>query len=285
MGIIADLETAPREVYCGAIGFITPSKEAVFNVPIRTVVIEQQSGKATYGVGGGITWDSTSEGEYDEVIEKAKLLEIDRPEFQLLESFLLHEGEYFLLEEHLHRLQNSAQYFGFHIYLEEIKKALLDFAHLHRSTMLKVRFLLAKNREISIEGQLITKPETTVKVMLADGPIDRNNPFLYHKTTNREIYSPFQKNKPTSVFDVLLWNEDHELTEFTNGNVVLEIDDLLWTPPVNSGLLAGTFRERLIKNGEIQEKILTVADLKKSSRIWFINSVRKWLEVELIEKP
>lgn len=285
MGIIADLETAPREVYCGAIGFITPNKEAVFNVPIRTVVIEQQSGKATYGVGGGITWDSTSKGEYDEVIEKAKLLEVDRPEFQLLESFLLQEGEYFLLEEHLHRLQSSAQYFGFQFHLEDTQKALLDFAKLNSQAVLKVRFLLAKSGAITIEGQPITKPETILKVMLADEPIDHGNPFVYHKTTNREIYSHFQRNKPAPVFDVLLWNEDRELTEFTNGNIVLEIDGVFWTPPVKSGLLAGTFRERLIKNGEVQEKVLTLADLTKSSKIWFINSVRKWLEVELLLIP
>ena len=73
-----------------------------------------------------------------------------------------------------------------------------------------------------------------------------------------------------------------ELTEFTNGNVVLELDGLLWTPPINSGLLAGTFREMLIKTGKIREKTLTIDDLKKSSKIWFINSVREWLEVQLI---
>jgi para-aminobenzoate synthetase/4-amino-4-deoxychorismate lyase len=282
MEIIADLETTPRHVYCGAIGFITPNNEAIFNVPIRTVVIEQQSGKATYGVGGGITWDSTSEDEYDEVIEKAKLLEVDRPEFQLLESFLLQEGEYFLFEEHLHRLQSSAQYFGFQLNLENIKKTLLDFAYLNRQARLKVRFLVTKNNEMTVEGQPLTQQMSPLKVTIADEPIDRDNPFLYHKTTNRKIYAPFQKNKPSLAFDVLLWNNDRELTEFTNGNIVLEIDGLLWTPPINSGLLAGTFRENLIKNGEIQEKVLTLADLNKSSRIWFINSVRKWLEVELL---
>ena len=81
MDIIAELETSPRDVYCGAIGFITPNKEAIFNVPIRTVVIEQKTGKATYGVGGGITWDSTAKGEYDEILAKASLLEEDRPEY------------------------------------------------------------------------------------------------------------------------------------------------------------------------------------------------------------
>lgn len=143
MGIIEDLETTPREVYCGAIGYITPDKEAVFNVPIRTVVIDRQSGKATYGVGGGITWDSTVEGEYNEILEKASVLVEDRPEFQLLESFLLEEGEYFLLEEHLDRLQSSAQYFGFPFKLADVKRTLYECAGQNGHGKLKVRLLLA----------------------------------------------------------------------------------------------------------------------------------------------
>jgi len=74
MKIIADLETLPREVYCGTIGYITPDREAVFNVPIRTAVIDARTGAATYGVGGGITWDSTPEDEYEEALVKARLL-------------------------------------------------------------------------------------------------------------------------------------------------------------------------------------------------------------------
>ncbi|AGK53972.1 aminodeoxychorismate synthase component I [Bacillus sp. 1NLA3E] len=283
MKIIADLETTSRDVYCGAIGFITPNKKAIFNVPIRTVVIDQQTGKATYGVGGGITWDSTTEDEYDEIITKASLLEEDRPEFQLLESILLDNGHYFLLEEHLNRLKNSALYFGFSFQLANVVNTLNYFASQNNKGLLKVRFLLSKNGEITTETQLITQPTgVPIKVMVAEEPVKKNNPFLYHKTTNRKIYSGFQMKKPADVFDVLLWNEDEELTEFTNGNIVLEIDGIHWTPPVNSGLLAGTFRELLIKNGEILEKTLTVNDLKNCNKVWFINSVRKWLEVDLI---
>ncbi len=283
MDIIADLEAAPREVYCGAIGYITPNKEAIFNVPIRTVVIEQQSGKATYGVGGGITWDSTAEGEYQEVITKTSVLEENRPRFQLLESLLLNEGEYFLMKEHLDRLENSAKYFGFPFDSEHALKTLSNFASQNHLGVLKVRFLLEKNGDMTIEGQPIAQLKTPLKVTLADEPVEKNNLFLYHKTSNREIYNRFQRNFP-NVFDVLLWNEDGELTEFTNGNVVVEIDGIMWTPPVQSGLLAGTFREMLMKQEEIHEKVVTVADLKKSTKIWFINSVRKWIEVQFSEQ-
>lgn len=281
MNIIADLENTPREVYCGAIGYITPKREAVFNVPIRTVIIEEQTGIATYGVGGGITWDSTAQGEYDEVITKANVLKKKNPAFQLLESLLLKEGEYFLLHEHLNRLEKSARYFGFPFHLDNINKALRNFATENRHGELKIRFLLDRNGEITIEGQSIGQPNRPLQVILSDEPLDKDNPFLYHKTTNRTVYSYFQEKHP-HVFDVLLWNEDGELTEFTNGNLVLEIDGTYWTPPVQSGLLAGTYRQSLLEQGKIQEKILTVEDLEKAQKIWFINSVRKWIEVQRI---
>lgn len=282
MKVIADLESTPREVYCGAIGFISPNKEAVFNVPIRTVIIDHQSGKASYGVGGGITWDSTTEGEYHEILAKAKLLKEKMVEFQLLESLLLEDGEYFLLEKHLNRLSHSAQYFGFNSRTGEIQKRLDVFSNENNDGLLKVRLLVTKEGEIKIEGQPITQIDTPLKVILADEPIDKNDPFLYHKTTNREIYTKFQSKKPADVFDVLLWNQDEELTEFTNGNVVVEIDGHYWTPPISSGLLAGTFRDSLIKKGEIREKIIKLAELKTCTKIWFINSVRKWIEVEFL---
>ncbi|MGM0903840.1 MAG: aminodeoxychorismate synthase component I [Bacillota bacterium] len=282
MEIIADLETTPREVYCGAIGYITPSKEAIFNVPIRTVLIEQETGKATYGVGGGVTWDSTSEGEYHEVLAKASLLTANRPEFQLLESLLLHEGQYFLLEEHLQRLENTATYFGYQYSRERVEKDLAELAASTSGDKVKVRLLVAKDGKITLDPHPLSPFEESLTIMLADEPVDKNNLFLYHKTTNREIYSYFQRKKPAGVFDVLLWNKNGELTEFTNGNVVLEMADCYLTPPVESGLLAGTYREMLIKSGEIQERILTRGDLQKSKRIWFINSVRKWVEVRLI---
>jgi para-aminobenzoate synthetase / 4-amino-4-deoxychorismate lyase len=280
MNVISNLESTPREVYCGAIGFISPDMEAVFNVPIRTVVIEQETGKATYGVGGGITWDSTTEDEYDEILAKASLLQVERPEFQLLESLLLEQGEYFLLAEHLNRLNNSASYFGFEHNIEEIEKALVDFAAEHGSEKLKVRLLVARNGAISVEGNPLGNPLAPLKVSLATQPVNEENPFLYHKTTNRVVYTEAQNKMSHELFDVLLWNNKGELTEFTNGNVVLEIEGKCWTPPVESGLLLGTFREMLLKSGEISEKTLTVGDLKECTKVWFINSVRKWLEVE-----
>jgi para-aminobenzoate synthetase / 4-amino-4-deoxychorismate lyase len=176
MNIIADLEPQPREVYCGAIGYITPSKEAVFNVPIRTVLIDQESGIATYGVGGGITWDSTTESEYEEVLAKASLLEEDRPEFELLESLLLEHGKYYLLKEHLERLRRSAKYFGFSVDMECIQMKLDEFAS-QNNGKLKVRLLVNKKGEVTMDAQPVLAPLTPIKVMLAGKPVETENPF------------------------------------------------------------------------------------------------------------
>jgi len=75
MQIIRELERFPRGAYTGAIGLLQPGgDEAVFNVAIRTVVIDMQGSVATFGVGGGVTIDSTAAGEYEECMVKSRFL-------------------------------------------------------------------------------------------------------------------------------------------------------------------------------------------------------------------
>ena len=70
MQILADLEEAPREIYCGTIGWAAPDGRAEFNVAIRTLMVE--AGRATLNVGGGVVHDSTAQGEYEEALWKAR---------------------------------------------------------------------------------------------------------------------------------------------------------------------------------------------------------------------
>lgn len=280
MEIIADIENSPREVYCGAIGFITPESEAVFNVPIRTVVIDKETGKAEYGVGGGITWDSELSEEYDEAFLKAKLLTVERPAYKLLESIKLSDGEYYLLNDHIDRMKQSAEYFDYRFSELYLRDRLQKYAEINHGTLQKVRVLLHENGEIEVSGQAIKLLDPEFKAILAEAPISSANPFLFHKTTNRDVYEGFQMNNP-DFQDVLLWNEEGFITEFTNGNVVVKINGDLYTPPVESGLLAGTFRQELIRKKEIKVKNISKADLNNAEEIWFINSVRGKLKVNL----
>ncbi len=282
MEIIAQLEQEPRDVYSGAIGYITPEWDAIFNVPIRTVTIDHRDEKAIYGAGSGITLNSAKSEEYNEVLAKAKVLETKRPHFELLETIGLFHGELYLLDEHLRRLQRSATYFDYPFNREVIKRKLYSFAKKHSQNNYRVRLLLHKEGTCTVEGYPIQLHDSTErkKVVLAKSPIQKENVFLYHKTTYRDMYEE-HKQTETKLFDVLLWNEDGEVTEFTTGNIVVEMDQQRFTPPVQSGLLAGTFREVLLREGKIKERTIRIEDLKKCASIWFINSVRKWVRVKL----
>lgn len=282
MNYIAALEQTPREVYCGAIGFITPDKDAIFNVPIRTVVIDKEMETARYGVGGGITWDSTFEGEYRELQTKAEVLTAKRPVFNLLESLKLEDGQYPLLSYHLARLQDSSDYFHFPGNIEEIEWELMKLAKKYPKGIYKIRLLLDEKGLLELQAQKAVTTEEPVKCMLASSPVDSKNPFLFHKTTHRKVYEKAGENLPKELFSVLLWNEKQQLTEFTIGNLVVEKDGRFFTPPISCGLLAGTFRQYLLDQKLIEEKILDKQDLKNCDAIWFVNSVRGWLVVELV---
>ena len=287
--IIAALEDSPRGVYCGAIGYVTPQGQAIFNVPIRTVVVDCARGTAECSVGGGITWDSTAADEYAETLIKARFLGSQTASFDLLETLLLHNGQYAFYERHMQRLVRSAAYFGFALAPAVVADALSRYALEHPNTIRRMRLLADASGQVRVESMLLdsapanwlTPPANALpfSVALTKTPVDRRNPFLFHKTTARAIYDEQAALHP-QAFDVLLCNHDGELTEFTRGNLVLEKAGRLLTPPVRCGLLAGTLRAELLERGVISEALLHPDDLGCASSVWFINGVRGWVPVK-----
>jgi len=263
MQIIRELEPFPRGVYTGAIGLLKPGGDCVFNVAIRTVVVDTESGMATFGVGGGVTIDSTAEREYEECLVKSRFLHSQPMEFQLFESILLEDGDYFLLPEHLERLKDSAQYFGFRFVgtrinadLERIKTEGGSF---------KVRLVLFKDGKIETQVTPMELLTEMKPVVLATEPVNSSDRFLFHKTTRRR-----------SGDDVIFWNERGEITESSIANIVVPIDGQLFTPPIECGLLPGVFRNHLLAEGKIKERVITIEEFQNAPEFFLINSVRKW---------
>jgi para-aminobenzoate synthetase/4-amino-4-deoxychorismate lyase len=282
MEIIRELEPSPRGVYTGTLGFLRPGGDATFNVAIRTVVIDSELGEATFGVGGGITYDSTAESEYEECLVKSSFLNTAPIEFQLLESLLLENGEWFLLERHLARMRATADYFGFRFDETEVSSE-LNRINSDRSGRWKVRLLLAKDGSCNAEAiELRTPCEEPLRAGLATEAVDTNDRFLFHKTTNRVVYEQALASR-SDCEDVILWNENGEVTESTIANVVVVIGDDYFTPPLASGLLAGTFREELLANGKIRERVIYRDELKQAREIYLINSVQRWRKVLFVE--
>jgi para-aminobenzoate synthetase/4-amino-4-deoxychorismate lyase len=281
MEIITRLESSPRGLYTGSIGYIAPDRKAQFNVAIRTAVIHLTDGTAEYGTGGGIVWDSTAESEYRECLLKGSVVLQEEPEFSLLETLLWEpEEEYFLLEYHLRRLRDSAGYFDIPYSDELMVRTLSARAASFSKTRRRVRLLLGKNGSPSVESAEISFSNSgrTLTLKKAEKPVDSSDPFLFHKTTHRRTYDEARHPVP-DCDDVVLWNEKGEVTETTTANLVVEWGNRLITPPMHCGLLAGTFRAWLLDHGRIEESPVSFSMLEKTKKIFAVNSVQKWQRV------
>jgi len=287
MEIIAALETAPRGVYCGAIGYAGPG-EVCFNVAIRTVTVDRASGAMVCGVGGGVTWPSVAQAEFAEAMNKAQFLTRPPPRYELFETLLLESGQYVLRARHSLRLAASAVAldFRFDASIEAALEGALDAYAAERPTgRHRVRLRLARDGRVAIDGSTMGAADTEpVSVVLASEPIAREDRLLYHKTTQRELYERHLAAHP-GRFDVLLWNREGQLTEFTRGNLIVELDGRLCTPPLDCGLLPGTMRAELLDRGAIEERVIALADLDRATGLWFVNSVRGRLAVRLAAAP
>ena len=202
-------------------------------------------------------------------------------DFSLLETMRLNEGTIVRLERHLSRLAGSARQFGYAYDESRIREAVVETVRAHPRGRWRVRLLVARDGAPTIECVPYTPDPRAWRVTFASDPVDSLDPFLANKTTHREVYDSARRAHP-DMDDVILSNERGEITEGTRANVVVEIDGVRYTPPLASGLLGGAFRGELIASGDIQERLLTRADLTKSSRLWLINSVREWIDAVLV---
>ena len=257
MEIIDATEHKPREVYCGAIGYIH-GDEMIFSVPIR--ILQKKNGETEYryDAGSAITWSSTAEDEWNETLTKAKFLETD---FSLIETGITD------FEMHIARLKNSAKVLGF-TWNSDIEKIKFNPSIVNRIE-------LFKDGHFEVTTRAIPAPKVNPKVRIAH-KVNSANPFLYHKTS---IRLPF----PKDVFDEICVNEKGELTEGTFTNIGVQLNGTIYTPPVECGLLNGVTRQKLLHDGKIKEKILYPSDLQNAEKIYCFNSVRGMIEVELCE--
>ena len=290
MRIIADVEDAPRGVYCGAIGYSGPDA-SVFNVPIRTMVLEE--GKGEMGIGSGIIFDSDPEAEWQETLLKGNFLTRHQPDFQLIETLLWQPGSgYWLIDEHLDRLADSAAYFLFGCDKEQVIAQLAAQARTFDSPM-RVRLLLHRDGKLSVAAtELDTNARPEIEPAAGSGPLpkvlfskQRTDPesiHLFHKTTQRQLYIEERQQALDKGFvDVLFVNKSGEVTEGSISNIFITVigDDTLLTPPVNCGLLGGTFRRFLLDQGRAVEKVLTREDLRHADAVYVGNSVRGLVQV------
>ena len=275
MKIIKDSEPQPRGVYCGTIGLLLPNGRRIFNVAIRTIQLHQ--GKAIYGVGGGITWDSTWESEYREVHQKAAVLYRKQARFKLITTGRISQKQLLFEDQHLERLTKASRYFAYPFDPEELRQKIEEECRACASHQdYRLRISLSKSGEIELSRQILTPLSPSFcKAKLCLQEADLNQAFTYFKTTHRPHLSLGKQ-------EIIYHNAAGELLETSIGNLVLKIDGKLYTPPINLGILSGIYRQHLLGKGQVEEKILTLADLNQAEAVYGCNAVRGLYELEVI---
>jgi para-aminobenzoate synthetase/4-amino-4-deoxychorismate lyase len=286
MEIIGDLEKGKRAVYCGAIGYSSPKGRSVFSVPIRTLQKNALGKQWQYRVGSGVVWDSSLEEEWRECRDKCGFLTARRPDHRLFESLLFSKGTFLYLQEHRSRLFDSARYFGFIADKKAWDRTILAIKkNLARSKGLnKVRIFSDKNGVFSWDAEPIIagKPDGKAMAVISGTAIDPANPLLFHKTTIRPWYDRSVTGlRRVRYFDVIHLNTRGELTEGGRSNLFAQINGVLYTPPVECGLLPGVLRARLLREKKCTEKVLYPEDIEKAEAIYCGNSVRGLVAVEV----
>ena len=282
---IRALEHGPRGVYCGAVGVVRPgvapgSVAATFNVAIRTVTAQGRALRC--GIGSGITADATVAGEWQEWRHKRAFLERASEPFDLLETLALEQGALRDLDRHLARLARAARHFGYPWNESSARRALADMVQAHPQGLWRVRVLLNAQGEVQAQAFAMEPTLGPVKLVLAAQPFTvAQSEFVRFKTTRRAHYDAAAPAAP-GVFDTLLWNEARELTECSRGNIAVRLDGRWVTPPLSSGLLDGIGREVALADGRLQEAMVRVEDLPRATGLAFLNSLRGWIEAELV---
>lgn len=279
--LIADYETEPRGVYCGAIGSLSPDGEALFNVAIRSPIIFRD-GSGEMGIGSGVVYDSVGGKEYDECLLKMKFLTDPPKTFELIETLLWEQdGGFWLADRHFERLGASAQYFSFKLDEAAARTALeREVATAGRDQpRLRVRLLLAEDGRVTVASAPLpaARPDAVMRYVVSPTRLDSADAFLFHKTTRRELYDQEWKHYSDTMGadEVIYLNEHGQLAEGSRTNIFVDRGDgQLVTPPLPAGLLPGVLRAELLTTGRAVEGILTLQDLVAAKTVYLGNSVR-----------
>lgn len=281
MQLLAKIEDQPRGIYTGSIGYFS-REESVFNVAIRTLTLSGRS--ATMGVGSGIVIDSDPAAEFRECRLKAEFLTRTADPFSLIET-MLWDGAFPLLDLHLDRLTDSAEYFGFPCDRTQVQTALLEEAAAFADRQpRRVRLLLDANGIATITSEALAPPAAGIpRVGIASERTDPADPFLFHKTTRRTLYNQaYATASANGLADLLFLNAKGQLTEGAVSNVIIEKEGRWYTPPIDCGLLPGVYRRHLLETrSNLEERILTRADLASADAIYICNAVRGLRRVQL----
>ncbi len=305
MDWIARLESTPRGLYCGAIGWLdAPRGEArlgsfCLSVAIRTLTLGAQAHglrPARLGIGAGIVQDSRADEEFEECRLKARFLTGLSPGFDLFETMrATRELGVAHLDLHLDRLGRSAQVLGFAFdrdaARQRIAQWLLRWAsdphepHTHH----RLRLSLAHDGRLHLTHAALSAlapgaGAAAVSLRVAAHRLPNDQPLSAHKTTLRQHYDDgVRAAERVGAFDSLFFTEDGRLVEGGRSSVFLKRGGAWYTPPVTDGALPGVMRGLVLADPSWRatERSLSAEDLSRAEAVMVCNALRGTLSARL----
>ncbi|MBB5410720.1 para-aminobenzoate synthetase/4-amino-4-deoxychorismate lyase [Paraburkholderia sp. HC6.4b] len=307
MQLIDELESTPRGLYTGAIGWLdAPGDDHdcgdfCMSVAIRTLTLTASSAsdggtnglRGSMGIGAGIVLDSVAADEHEECRLKARFLMGAEPGFELFETmFATREDGVRHVERHLRRLSSSAATLGFGFDEARIRGEIsARCATLPAQMPHRMRLALSKSGVTQISAAILAPlADAIVGVLLGPeaqfAPTHAADPLLRHKTTRRADYDRgWREAEAKGAFDTLFFNERGELTEGGRSNVFVKLAGQWWTPPLASGVLPGVMRSVLLDDASglrAGEKVLTRADVLNAEALLVCNALRGAVPARLV---
>ncbi len=298
MQIIRELETTPRGIYTGAIGWVDPASGAAspgdfcWSVPIRTLVLAapDTSGvrQGEIGIGAGIVHDSVAADELAECRLKARFLTGLSADFSLFETMAVsRQFGCVLLERHLQRLSRSAAYFHFVFDEAALREAIRRTCdRLPDAATYRLRLQLEQHGVIGIGTAPLLPLTAPAGLLIAPDTMQAEDIFLRHKTTQRARYDQAWKAaEAQGGFDMLFCNQHGQVTEGARSNVFVQIDGQWFTPPLAAGVLPGVMRAQLLADASWQarERVLTMEQVRMAQAIVVCNALRGVMPACLME--
>ncbi|MGO4330677.1 chorismate-binding protein [Cupriavidus sp. 2TAF22] len=301
MEIIAELESSPRGLYTGSIGWIdAPAAPAqafpgafALSVAIRTLVLGAPGADGLrageMGVGGGIVHDSDAAGEYAECGWKARFLTAHDPGFTLFETMRVEDGACQRLDQHLARLGASAACLGFRFESASARAAVREAVAGLAAGCWRLRLALDKTGGLAVtHGALAPLAAQPASLLLAAQALPDADVLRCHKTSARAIYDAgWQAAERAGAFDSLFFNTRGELLEGGRSSVFVKVDGEWLTPPLAAHILPGVMRAAVLADGRrylggpVREAVVTRAMLRRCEALAVANSLRGVLPAAL----
>ncbi len=290
MELIQELESEPRNLYCGAIAWFDPNSQAGLgdlgmSVVIRTLELEKTQ-HFQMGVGGGITIDSESADEWHECQTKAGFLYALQNQAEpigLFETIRIEQGQACHLEKHLGRISQSAKELKIKFDLNRAKSLIQEAcSQLDEQSIYRLRLDLSAEGLLSVKTALIQDlqpgPILWASDLLAtDTTMLSTDQLLGHKVTRRKLYDQaWLAAEKLGSFDALFINEQGFVTEGGRSNVFIKKGGQWLTPPLVSGCLPGVMRSVVLSDTKYQavEQNITRADVLSAEEVIFTNALR-----------